>query len=127
MSILESIILGIVQGLTEFLPVSSSGHLVLLQNIFGINEPQLFFDTMLHLGTLIAVVVSNVEGNNRAVSGVRSKKCSTLLFATIPAIVFGFFLSDFVEVAFSGIYLGYGFLLTARYPDSIRDYIETQR
>jgi len=57
MSIWESIVLGIVQGLTEFLPVSSSGHLVLLQNAFGMNEPQLFFDTMLHLGTLVAVVV----------------------------------------------------------------------
>ena len=55
MNIFEAIILGIVQGLTEFLPVSSSGHLVLLQRIFGINEPGLFFDTMLHLGTLTAV------------------------------------------------------------------------
>lgn len=57
MNLLQSIILGITQGLTEFLPVSSSGHLVLLQNIFGINEPELLFDICLHLGTLLAVVV----------------------------------------------------------------------
>ena len=57
MSIIEAIVLGIVQGLTEFLPVSSSGHLVLLQKIFGITEANLFFTVMLHLGSLIAVFV----------------------------------------------------------------------
>ena len=57
MNILQAIILGITQGLTEFLPVSSSGHLVLLQNIFGIREPELLFDICLHLGTLLAVCV----------------------------------------------------------------------
>jgi len=51
------IILGIVQGLTEFLPVSSSGHLVLLQNFFGFHEPELLFDSSVHMGTLIAVCV----------------------------------------------------------------------
>ncbi|MCX8012253.1 MAG: hypothetical protein N3A64_03780, partial [Desulfobacterota bacterium] len=57
MNIFEAIFLGILQGLTEFLPVSSSGHLVIFQNLFGLKEPELFFDTMLHLGTLIAVVI----------------------------------------------------------------------
>ena len=50
-----SILLGIIQGLTEFLPVSSSGHLVLFQNLFGFREPELLFDAGLHLGTLFAV------------------------------------------------------------------------
>jgi len=49
--------LGIIQGLTEFLPVSSSGHLVLLQNLFGIREPELLFDISLHIGTLIAIFI----------------------------------------------------------------------
>jgi undecaprenyl-diphosphatase len=53
----EAIVLGIIQGLTEFLPVSSSGHLALAQYFFNIREPQLFFDIMLHVGTLGAVVV----------------------------------------------------------------------
>lgn len=57
MSILQAIILGIVQGLTEFLPVSSSGHLVLLQRLFGIEEGTLFFTIMVHMGTLLAVIV----------------------------------------------------------------------
>ncbi len=57
MGTLQASILGIVQGLTEFLPVSSSGHLVLLQNIFGIHEPELLFNVSLHVGTLAAVCV----------------------------------------------------------------------
>jgi undecaprenyl-diphosphatase len=55
--LIEALVLGIVQGLTEFLPVSSSGHLVLGQHLFGINEPEVFFDVVLHLGTLGAVCV----------------------------------------------------------------------
>jgi len=54
---LQAIILGIIQGLTEFLPVSSSGHLVIFQHLFGLNEPELFFDICVHLGTLLAVII----------------------------------------------------------------------
>ena len=58
MSIIQAIILGIVQGIAEFLPVSSSGHLAIIQNIFHIEtEGGLFFDVMLHLGTLAAIFV----------------------------------------------------------------------
>ncbi|MCK5202574.1 MAG: undecaprenyl-diphosphatase UppP [Desulfobacterales bacterium] len=53
----EAIILGIIQGLTEFLPVSSSGHLVLFQQLFGLKEAELFFDVCVHLGTLVAVII----------------------------------------------------------------------
>lgn len=56
MSLIESIILGVVQGLTEFLPISSSGHLVLGQYLLGLEEPRLIFDIILHVGTLVAVV-----------------------------------------------------------------------
>lgn len=52
----EAAALGVIQGLTEYLPVSSSGHLVIAQNLFGLREPELLFDTVLHLGTLAAVV-----------------------------------------------------------------------
>ena len=57
MTILEAIVLGVLQGLTEFLPVSSSGHLVLMQHFLGIKESQVFFDVMLHFGTLGAVII----------------------------------------------------------------------
>ncbi|MDD5016849.1 MAG: undecaprenyl-diphosphate phosphatase [Eubacteriales bacterium] len=112
MHILESIVLGIVQGLTEFLPVSSSGHLVLIQNVFGISEPQLFFDTMLHLGTLAAVVIVMWKD----IIDLFKKpflKLWYLVIATIPAVVFALLFEDLVEGAFSGVYLGYGFLFTA--------------
>jgi undecaprenyl-diphosphatase len=57
MNILQTILLGIIQGLTEFLPVSSSGHLVIFQNLLGLKEPELLLDTTLHLGTLLAVCI----------------------------------------------------------------------
>lgn len=58
MSLLQSVLLGIVQGLTEFLPVSSSGHLAIFKHIFGVNtDTGILFDTMLHIGTLVAVCI----------------------------------------------------------------------
>lgn len=57
MNTVEAIVLGVIQGLTEFLPVSSSGHLVLFQNLFGLKEPELLFDICLHVGTLAAVMI----------------------------------------------------------------------
>lgn len=61
MSYLSAVILGIVQGVAEFLPISSSGHLAIFQNFFGLTNPEeenLFFDVLLHLGTLVAVFVA---------------------------------------------------------------------
>ena len=57
MSYLQSLILGLLQGLTEFLPVSSSGHLAVLKNLFSLEEIPLLYDVMLHLATLCAVVL----------------------------------------------------------------------
>ncbi len=57
MDVTTAILLGIIQGLTEFLPVSSSGHLVIFQNLFGLTEPELYYDVSVHLGTLLAVVI----------------------------------------------------------------------
>lgn len=57
MNLLEAVTLGIIQGLTEFLPVSSSGHLVLLQNLFGLKEAELVFDVSVHVGTIVAVLI----------------------------------------------------------------------
>lgn len=56
MSLFEAIILGVIQGITEFLPVSSSGHLAIFKNLFGLQDTGLVYDVLLHVGTLIAVV-----------------------------------------------------------------------
>lgn len=58
MTVIQAIVEGIIQGATEFLPVSSSGHLSLSQHFLGLQTPGLFFDVMLHLGTLIAVIAA---------------------------------------------------------------------
>ncbi len=69
MTFLEAILLGILQGLTEFLPVSSSGHLVLAQQFLGLKEPLVFFDVMLHVGTLAAVLVAYRDAIRQLVVG----------------------------------------------------------
>lgn len=57
MNILQALCLGVLQGITEFLPISSSGHLALAQHLFGLQEPQLFFDVAVHVATLMAVLL----------------------------------------------------------------------
>lgn len=57
MNLIESIFMGIIQGVTEFLPVSSSGHLAIFKNLFGLQDTGLLFDVLLHVGTLVAVFV----------------------------------------------------------------------
>jgi len=113
MSILNAIILGIVQGLTEFLPVSSSGHLVLMQKIFGITAPALFFDTMLHVGTLLAVVVVLWRDIWDILRKIIQPLTLYLIIATIPAVLLALAFGDAIEHAFeSGKYLGVCFLVT---------------
>ena len=56
MSYLEAILLGIIQGFTEFLPISSSGHLLIGRKIFGINEYGILIEVFLHMGTLLAII-----------------------------------------------------------------------
>lgn len=112
MSIIEYIILGIVQGLTEFLPVSSSGHLVLLQNIFGLHEPQLFFNVLLHVGTLAAVVFVLWKDIVGIFKNILGKKTWLLIVATIPAVVATLLFGDFFESTYAGQYLGIEFIVT---------------
>ena len=57
MELFQAVILGTIQGLTEFLPISSSGHLVIAQHLFGLKESELYFDVSVHLGTLVAVTI----------------------------------------------------------------------
>ena len=114
MDTLNAIILGIVQGLTEFLPVSSSGHLVLLRNIFGISEAALFFDTMLHAGTLVAVFIVLRKDIWALLRRPVQPLTGYLILATIPAVMAALFFGDVIEHAFeTGRFLGFAFLATS--------------
>jgi undecaprenyl-diphosphatase len=114
MSIFEAIILGAVQGLTEFLPVSSSGHLVLLQNIFRISEPVLLFDTMVHVGTLIAVFAVLRQDIWNILRRPLQPLTFYLILATIPTVVTALVFKEQIENAFSSpLFLGFAFLITS--------------
>lgn len=113
MSIIEAVILGIVQGLTEFFPVSSSGHLVLLQRIFNVQEPSLFFDTMLHAGTLTAVFVVLWKDIFAILKKPIQKLTGFLIIATIPAVLSALVFKNSIEnMFFSAQFLGWCFLIT---------------
>ena len=118
MQIWQAIVLGAVQGFAEFLPVSSSGHLLLMQRLFGITEGELFFDVMLHFGTLIPVITV-FFGEIKKLFNRPYNKLTYLLLATIPAGVTGIVFGDAVDKLFysgnnlSAVLLSVTFLLTA--------------
>ena len=114
LELLQAILLGVVQGLSEFLPVSSSGHLLLGQYFLGLDQRRfgLSFDVALHLGTLLAVVaffwrdllrisyafvLSFTHG--RDLADPDQRLAYLVITSTIPAALIGFFLEDFFETA----------------------------
>ncbi|MCL2604595.1 MAG: undecaprenyl-diphosphate phosphatase [Defluviitaleaceae bacterium] len=97
MSVWQAIILGIVQGITEFLPVSSSGHLVVLQRVFGMEEPALTFDIVVHLGSLVSIFAFFWKDIWALIKKPFTKMTGLLIVATIPVVLVGFFARDIVE------------------------------
>lgn len=113
MSTLEAIILGIIQGLTEFLPISSSGHLVLFQKLLKVQEANLTFDIMVHFGTLIAVIVYFWSDIVAIIKKPLNKLPIYIIIATIPTGVIGLAFSDFFDKLFqTGQTLGIEFIIT---------------
>lgn len=105
MTLLQALIFGIVQGLTEFIPVSSSGHLVLLHELFGTTGTSLSFDVALHGGTLLALLIFFHKDIWNLILAVVHRKPEQklawlLVLATIPAAVFGFLLESSAETTF---------------------------
>ena len=115
MSGVEALVLGLIQGLTEFLPVSSSGHLVLSQAILGVDAPGISFEVLVHFATLLAIVtafrrdiwdliVSFVRGLANPVSRFREdvhfRTSLFVLLGTIPAGIAGLLFEEYVESAF---------------------------
>lgn len=111
MELLKVIILGIVQGLTEFLPVSSSGHLVIFQHFFNITEA-LTLDVFLHFGTLVAVVIVYWEDIVEIVTLKPEYRKFTyyILLGSVPAGVIGVLYKDEIEHAFNSVKM-VGFML----------------
>lgn len=110
MNIIQAIILGLVQGLTEFIPVSSSGHLIIAHRLLDINETGLTFDVALHLGTLLALILffyKDIGQLARAlfVKNNQSRLAWLLVWATIPAVITGVLLESLAESSFRSIRL----------------------
>ena len=108
MDLLYAVFLGVLQGATEFLPVSSSGHLALAESFFHIEEASLTFDVALHIGTLIAILiyfrkdlmllVLAALGQDRSEEAPQRRRMVLYIcLATIPAVVFGLLIGDAAE------------------------------
>ena len=112
MDIIEAIFLGIVQGLTEFFPVSSSGHLVLAKDILGI-EQSILFDVMMHVATVVSIIIV-FRKEIAALLKPPFKKLALLVIASVPAAVAGYFLNGLIEDhLIGGLFLPFMFLITA--------------
>ncbi|OGC47321.1 undecaprenyl-diphosphatase UppP [candidate division WWE3 bacterium RIFCSPHIGHO2_01_FULL_42_13] len=102
MNIWHALILGIVQGLTEFLPISSSGHLIIFPSVFGWGIQPLAFDTTLHLGTALALVVYFWKDLLNIL--MKDRKLGFLILAgSVPAAVVGLLLENTVETVFRDV------------------------
>lgn len=130
MTVLDALLLGLLQGLTEFLPVSSSGHLTLGKALLGITDKGILFEVVVHLGTLFAVVTAfwpdvvwlfrgflqvlrfTEHPHPQRDGAVPAERYILMLIVgTIPAVVVGLFFKDFFEEAFSSPLLASVFLL----------------
>ncbi len=118
---ISAIIIAIIQGITEWIPVSSKGHLILAEKILGFSGGGLFFDVALHFGTLMAVFVyfgkditDILQDFFRGKWGTDNGKIGVyLIIATIPAGIFGFLFFDFFKSVFSELIIAaFGFGIT---------------
>lgn len=125
MNIFQSIFLGILQGVTEFLPISSSGHLVIFQKVFGVLEPPIFFDTMVHFGSVFAIFFFFRKKIFKIAKGIlkeiKERKAGEnifliflLIIGSLPIIIVGVFLEKNIEKIFNSLFLvGISFFITS--------------
>lgn len=113
MNFFEALILGLIQGITEFIPVSSSGHLTLFGKVFDVDSSiMLSFTTLLHVGTLIAVFIVMRKDIKSIILDIFGKMTWLIIIATIPAVIAAVLLGDFLDELFAGGSLGFSFLMT---------------
>lgn len=119
MNLWQGILLGLVQGLTEFLPVSSDGHLAVIGHLTGVRTPGVFVEVALHVATLGSILVVYGKRFARLAMGVLRRQpddlryAGVLILGMIPAVIFGVLLEDLVGEAFNTLWVaGVGFLVT---------------
>ncbi|PWU22404.1 undecaprenyl-diphosphatase [Candidatus Cerribacteria bacterium 'Amazon FNV 2010 28 9'] len=122
MNPVQAILLGLVEGLTEFLPVSSTAHLLVVQRLFGLTSPSPFFDVVVQLGALFAVIVyfwrrlllvmkdtsayvGDIAHKKKTVSFNHLPDGVTILIASLPILIVGFLLRHKVEALHDSLYL----------------------
>ncbi len=123
MNFFEAIVLGIIQGLTEFLPVSSSGHLELGKHLLGIDpEANFYFSVAVHGATVLStlfVLWKEIADIFKSLFSFRlndeTRLAVRIIISMIPVAITGFFMNDIIENFFSGnmIFLGIGFIITS--------------
>ncbi|WP_110927836.1 undecaprenyl-diphosphate phosphatase [Bacillus massiliglaciei] len=110
---LQALILGIIQGLTEFLPISSTGHLYIGRHMFGLDEAGIFLDAMLHIGTLLALLTVYKDELVKIIKNPFSRRSALLAVGTLPAVIAGILLNDwFDNLSKTGSSIGWEFLVT---------------
>ena len=109
----QAVILGLTQGLAEFLPISSSGHLLLVQKLFDLPSTGLLLEVLLHAGTLLAVLAVYFKLFWNMVRHPVRSLLPELIVATIPAVIATLVFGDFFDAAFEGQFLGFSFLITS--------------
>ncbi|MBI4091442.1 undecaprenyl-diphosphate phosphatase [candidate division WWE3 bacterium] len=107
MSIFQALVLGLAQGLTEFLPVSSSAHLIILPDLFGWNVSPLVFDTSLHVGTAAAILLYFFND----LVNIDKHTLKLMAISSFPVIAAGFFFGDTIESRLRTTELAGAFLL----------------
>lgn len=118
MSLIEAIGLGALQGITEFLPISSSGHLVLGQHLLGIEIPGNEFEVWVHIGTLLSILVVFRKEIGHLISSIfvpeTSKYLGILFIASLPAVLVGLIFRDSIQAVFDKVsFVGLALIITA--------------
>ncbi|MBR2909565.1 MAG: undecaprenyl-diphosphate phosphatase [Clostridia bacterium] len=113
MSIIIALFLGLIQGLTEFLPISSSGHLMLFEGLLGLKGSNIFFNLILHFATLLAVVIVFWKDVIELIKHPFGEKMRKIVVATIPTVILALIVKFAIDEFTMVVFLGYGFLVSA--------------
>lgn len=135
MTYLDAVILGLIQGLTEFLPISSSGHLVLGQHLLGVKMPGMMFELVVHFGTLMSVLIYFRKKVFVLIKSIFDTSLKTerrlvfyIILGTIPAVIIGLSFKGIIAEAFASpwaaaiflIFTGLGLLLTSGFEKGVK-------